>query len=176
MVSALFAAASRRGFAWLPAALFMLMPAAALAQIQVFDDFNFLDNRQANSIAPAETLISFGADLSPTLGTTVTATQGTKSYNVPYLNSPALPYQFFTSIPYSPTLTGPWKLTIANPSYATVTVNTSALYAGTPTPFITNPSTDGFTTTPTISWVQPTYSAPPGTTAGTSFLVIDLNP
>lgn len=160
---------------------------AQAVTIQPLDYFNFIDSRQANSFASGGRFISFGGDFAPAAGTTVSAQQGTAIRSVPYLNSPALANQFFRNIAYDPTLTGVWTLTATNPSTSNSPVSFSTLSicpllcsgtnsAGNPlvTPFITNVQTDGLSTTPTFSWVQPAYAAPAGTTASTSVLIQNM--
>ena len=148
--------------------------AAAHSQpVTAIDTFNFIDNRQASIFGPAGERISVGGDFSPAAGTTVTATQGTRVVNVPYLDSPALPNEFFSSIAYGPSLTGAWTIQASNPSYTPFSSQTNSLYAGPLTPFIQNAATNNLSTTPTFTWTQPAYSAPPGTRPATSFFLMN---
>ena len=54
--------------------------------------------------------------VTPSAGTTVTATQGTYTYNVPFIGGPtaASPDEFSRLLPLNTSLTGPWTLTAQN--------------------------------------------------------------
>jgi len=111
--------------------------------------------------------------------TTVTATQNGHSFNVPYNNSLPDPNLFFRTIAYDPSLTGSWSLSVSNPNYAAATFNTSSIPAGLAQPtFISGIALSGSsntTTTPTITWTQPTYNPPAGYNQATRVFIVDLN-
>jgi len=60
---------------------------------------------------------SSNADATFIANTTVTATQGSVTINVPDGNSIPDPYLFDARIAYNPNLLGAWQLSVANPNY-----------------------------------------------------------
>lgn len=115
-----------------------------------------------------------------TPNTTVTATQGGPPVNVPYFNAPSSdPNLFYRTIAYDPLKLGAWALTVSNPTYGTTVFNTSAIPASlasiAPPSFITGISLNNTSTSPTVSWNQPAYTAPSGYNQSTRIFVFDLN-
>lgn len=94
-------------------------------------------------------------------GTTVTATQGTHTVSLRYLNSFAFPNMFFRNVPVSPT--GSWQITAYN-SGTSATDYTPTLTASTTPPPDTAIQISGSTLAPTISWTVPTTPVPTGST------------
>jgi hypothetical protein len=153
------------------------LPAVATA-LQVQSYFNVYDSRESSVLGPGGTFLLFGANITPAgppgsptpAPTTVSATQGSVTMPLNYQNDPGLPNQFADRIAYDPTLTGAWTLTASNPT----TTNTSLVITTlpiipplanppNPLPYISSPTTNGFTTTPTFSWALPSYSIPANT-------------
>jgi hypothetical protein len=176
-------------------ALSVTLPLNAAADpIRVFGYYNFLDNRQASVLWNEEQRITFGGDFAPSriptgdTQTTVTAQQGSTIRTVPYLNASGLPNQYLRGIAYDPNLTGAWSITVTNPTssnspmvFTTLpicpTLCSGSNSPSTPftTPFIRNAATNGLSTTPTFTWVQPPYTAPLGTVGRTNFLIFDTS-
>lgn len=138
--------------------------AAMVGGFDVIDSFHFLDARQGNPNEVRQGVFeSFGIDLTPVPGTTVTASRGTFSGNVPYLNSPALPNQFFVAVPFDPAQTGALDLALTNPvinSGLTAHVLTRTLDGVAPPPFVTDVTLTGGGLAPTISWARPSGYIP----------------
>jgi hypothetical protein len=167
---------------------------ASATEIQAFGYFNFLDNRQASVLWAGGQYLGFGGNFTPSLiptgntQTTVSAQQGATIRSVPYLNAPGLPNQYYRGILYDSSLTGAWTLTVTNPTttnspFVVTTLPICPTLCSGPntpatpfaTPFIQNVATDGLSTTPTFSWVQPPYTAPAGTVARTNLLIYDTS-
>ncbi len=150
----------------LPASAFLLIGfvsasgwAVPIGGFDIMSTSHFIDTRQSNTASVGVgTFDSFAINLSPTAGTTVTATQGTLVRDVPYLNSPALPFEFFRAIAFNPARTGSWDLAVTNPGVnagATVHVATRTLATTTPPPFVNNVTLSGGGLTPTVAWERP---------------------
>lgn len=94
-------------------------------------------------------------------GTTVKATQGTTTVNLPYINSTAFPNEFFKNV--TPGLTGPWTIVANNAgtSPTSTSATTSALAVTTTPPANTGVAISGSTLAPTISWTIPTGTTIP---------------
>ncbi len=117
----------------------------------------------------------FGAtSVTPSSGTTVTATQGGYTYNVPFIGGPvaASPDQFNRNLPLNTSLAGPWTLTAENPGLTTAVAETPSLTVLTPPPLATGVTVSGSETAPTVSWSVPAGSS---ATAQTVF-VFDRSP
>lgn len=121
------------------------------------------------------------ADAAFIANTTVTATQGNVTINVPAGNSIPDPNLFDARIAYNPNLLGPWTLSVSNPNFnnSPATFNTRGIdpTIGVP-PFITGiaiSGTSSTTTTPTISWTAPAYTPPAGYNQATRVFIIDLD-
>jgi hypothetical protein len=118
---------------------------------------------------------SVGAlSVTPSAGTTVTATLGTYTYNIPFIGGPgaASPDEFQANLPLNPSLTGPWTLTAGNPSLTSAVAETPSLTVLTPAPLATGVALSGSETAPTVSWTIPVGSP---ATAETVF-VFDRSP
>ena len=164
-------------------AILIAQGAAIAGSITSSGTFNWVDNWCPSVFGPSGVFINFGGDFAPAVGTIVSATQGTSTFNVPYINSPADPNQFSTHVPYSPSFTGSWTLTASNEttSPTSLVVNTNAIPSsiGGDSPLIlppiTNVQTNGLSTTPTFTWTQPAYQPPSGMNAGTLILILDAS-
>jgi hypothetical protein len=103
---------------------------------------------------------SFAAEAPFASQTTVTATGGGATFNIPYWNAPAQPTNF-SSLPLNTSLTQPFTITVSSPGFQPATFQTQGLNtlpANFPSvAFITNVATSNFSTTPTISWLQPAH-------------------
>ena len=138
-------------------------------QLYVNPAGNFVPN-------PPGPSITFANEQAFAAQTTVTATQNGQAFNLQYLNSPALPDYFSTLVKYNAALAGSWTLQVANPGYGTLSVTTQAIPPGTPKiPFITNIQASDLSPTATLSWFQPGFTLPPGTTRKTTLYVINLS-
>jgi hypothetical protein len=147
------------------------------AQVAISGQFNFVDDYGANPIGNGAPIgstgyssggiyDSVGADsITPSAGTSVTASQGAFTYNLPFVGGPgtALPDQFYRNLPLNTALTGPWTLTAVNPSEPiSGVVQTLPLnYLVAPPPAY-GVSLSGSLLAPTINWSIPTGS--PATT------------
>jgi hypothetical protein len=147
------------------------------AQVAISGQFNFVDDYGANPIGNGAPIgstgyssggiyDSVGADsITPSAGTSVTASQGAFTYNLPFVGGPgtALPDQFYRNLPLNTALTGPWTLTAVNPSEPiSGVVQTLPLnYLVAPPPAY-GVSLSGSMLAPTINWSIPTGS--PATT------------
>jgi hypothetical protein len=121
---------------------------------------------------PPGASITFSNEQAFATQTTVTATQNGQTYPLYYQNSPAIPDFFGAIINYAPALTGSWTLQVTNPSYASVSYTTQAIPSTTPViPFISNIQVSNLSPTATLSWVQPTFTQPSGTTRYTTLSV-----
>jgi PEP-CTERM motif len=162
-------------------------PAATVAsQVDISGAFNFSDLVGVNPIgngAPigstgyysGGTYDQFGAlSVTPSSGTTVTASQGGHTYNVPFIGGPAAanPDEFSRLLPVNAFLTGPWTLTAANPNLTSGTATTPSLTVLTPPPLATGMIASGPETAPKITWSVPAGSS---ATAQTVF-VYDRSP
>jgi hypothetical protein len=147
------------------------------AQIAISGQFNFVDDYGANPIGNGALIgstgyssggiyDSVGADsVTPSAGTSVTASQGAFTYDLPFVGGPgtALPNQFYRNLPLNTALTGPWTLTAVNPSEpSSGVIQTLPLnYLVAPPPAY-GVSLSGSLLAPTINWSIPTGS--PATT------------
>jgi hypothetical protein len=160
--------------------------------LSVADTFNLIDDFSVNPVdegaaipgSAASTGVqlyqggitdSFGLDLTQSCfggtspcnsvnGTpsTVTATQGSLQFNVPYVGAPATPSEFFKSVPQSSfpggiIPTGSWTLTVNNSaaSNTPLVVSTTSLPGTTAPPPVRGIMVSGGLT-PTVSWTLPT--------------------
>lgn len=117
----------------------------------------------------------FGANfVTPSAGTTVTATQGATTVNVPFIGGPtaANPDEFSRLLPLNPSLTAPWTLTAQNPGLVSGVGVTPSLTVLTPPPLATGVTLSGSEIAPTVSWSNPVGTS---ATAQTIF-VFDLSP
>lgn len=145
------------------------------ALLAVSDPLNYVDEFGVNPLGngipigatgyyAGQTVDTVGAVyVTPSAGTTVTATQGSSTYNVPFVGGGAFPNQFFAGLPLNPALTGPWTLTVTNPSPSItnsgLTVSTPALAFTSAPPLVTGVSISGSGTAPTLNWSIPAGSA-----------------
>jgi len=139
---------------------------------------NFIDQYGVNPIGNGSPIGNTGfytgslddsisvTSITPVSGTTVTATQGTSTVNVPFLGGGAFPHQFYKNINLAsnPLLTGSWTLTIVN-----LSVSNSPVVVATPTLAVTTPpapavgvnytaSLSGGFTNLTVNWTFPSGS------------------
>lgn len=146
----------------------------ASAQVTISGQFNFSDTYGVNPIgngAPVGltgfyaggTYDSIGANaITPSSGTTVTATQDGVSYNVPFVGGPgtATPDEFFRNVPLVPSLVGSWTLTAANPNEpSSASAQTPVLNVFDTPPLVTNVSLSGDGLAPTVTWTVPSDSS-----------------
>jgi hypothetical protein len=143
------------------------------AQLSILEQFNFSDTYGVNPVgngAPigstgfyvGGTYDSAGANsVTPSSGTTVTATQGGFTYNIPFIGGPgtADPDEFYRNLPLNPSLTGAWTLTATNPNEPTsAVVQTPTLNVLDTPPLaigVTKPE-EGLA--PTVTWTVPSNS------------------
>jgi hypothetical protein len=155
----------------------LLISAAATpsrAQITISDQFNFSDTYGVNPVgngAPigstgfyqGGTYDSVGADsVTPSAGTTVTATQATVTYNLSFIGGPgtAFPDQFYENLPLDSSLTGSWTLTAANPNEpVSAVVQTPALNVLSTPALATGVALSGDGLAPTVTWSVPSTSS-----------------
>jgi hypothetical protein len=156
------------------------------SQISISDEFNFSDLVGVNPTGNGAPIGStgfytgglydqFGANsVTPSTGTTVTATQGTNTYNVPFIGGPtaANPDEFSRLLPLNSSLTGPWTLTAQNPGLTSGSADTPSLTVLTPPPLATGVTLSGNKLAPTITWSDLSGSS---ATAQTVY-VFDLSP
>jgi len=176
-----------------PVSLYLISSAATpshagtvASQVGISGTFNFSDlvgvNPTGNG-APIGTTGFYtggiydqvGANVvTPSAGTTVTATQGTYTYNVPFIGGPtaANPDEFSRLLPLNTSLTGPWTLTAQNPSLTSGVADTPSLTVFTPPPLATGVTLSGSETAPTVTWSNPSGTS---ATAQTVY-VFDLSP
>ena len=162
--------------------LISVAPTPSYAQIDISDPENFSDDYGVNPLgngAPigttgfyqGGTYDSVGADsVTPSAGTTVTATQSTFTYNLNFIGGPgtALPNQFYANLPLDPSLTGSWTLTATNPNELTSAVaQTPALNVPNPPPLATGVTLSGDGLAPTVTW-----SVPPNSSATTETVFV----
>lgn len=123
---------------------------------------NFRDTRSVNSVhIGSGDLNQFGANIVPSLGSTITAVQGITVGPVicaPLTVSP----NFCAAIaPFDLSRTGSWSLTFQNgANTATATTPSLAGVPAAPVPFPTSVSISNSGTTPTLSWTVPGGFAP----------------
>jgi PEP-CTERM motif len=156
------------------------------SQVDISGTFNFSDlvgvNPTGNG-APIGTTGFYaggiydqiGANVvTPSAGTTVTATQGTYTYNVPFIGGPtaANPDEFSSLLPLNTSLTSPWTLTAQNPGLTSGVADTPSLTVFTPPPLATGVTLSGSEIAPTITWSNPSGTS---ATAQTVY-VFDLSP
>lgn len=151
------------------------------SQVDISGAFNFSDQVGVNPIGTGAPLGTtgfysgglydqFGAvSVTPSSGTTVTATQGGLTYNVPFIGGPtaANPDEFSRNLHLNPSLTGPWTLTAANPSLTSGLADTPSLTVLTPPLLVKSVTLSGSERAPTVSWSIPAGS---GATAETVFV------
>jgi hypothetical protein len=142
------------------------------SQIVISDTFNFYDLIGVNPIGDGAPLGStgfyaggfydqFGAvSVTPSSGTTVTATQGGLTYSVPFIGGPtaANPDEFSRNLPLNTSLTGSWTLTAENSSLPSVVASTPSLTVLTQPPLVRSIIRSGSETAPTVSWSIPVGS------------------
>jgi Hint domain len=169
--------------------------------LSVSNPINYIDDYSVNPIGRGTpigdtgyysggTYDSVGAgSVTPVAGTTVTATQGSATYNISYLGGAAFPNQFFENVPYNPALTGSWTLTVVNASESNsgLTVTTPTLDVTTTPPLVTGINISGNGAAPTISWSIPAGSPatsqtvyiykinPTGSSTGATYASVNLS-
>jgi hypothetical protein len=82
--------------------------------ITISGQFNFRDNRGPNpvGVTPGDRDLFGASSITPSgAGTTVVATQGAVTLNVPFLPFTILPNSYSTSRPFDAALIGPWTIT-----------------------------------------------------------------
>jgi hypothetical protein len=145
------------------------------AQISVSTQFNFSDTFGVNPIGNGTyiggstgfymggTYDSVGANaVTPSAGTTVTATQDGFTYNIPLIGTPGTPNpdEFYRDLPLDPSLTGAWTLSATNPSQPSgAIVQTPTLNILNPPGLATNVTLFGNGVAPTVSWSIPSNSS-----------------
>jgi len=154
--------------------LFFADATPSSAEIVISDPENFSDNYGVNPLGVGTAIgstgfyesgiyDSVGADsVTPSAGTTVTATQGTTTYTLNFIGGPgtALPNQFYANLPLDTSLTGPWTLTATNPNVPTsAVVQTSSLDVISPPPLATGVTLSGSGSAPTVTWSVPSNSS-----------------
>jgi hypothetical protein len=160
-------------------------PTPSVAQLSISQQFNFSDVYGVNPIGNGASIggtgfylgglyDSVGANsITPSAGTTVTASQNGTSYLIPFVGGPgtATPNEFYRNLPLDTSLVGPWTLTAVNGGQL-ASVDTLPLNVTTPPPLVTGVSLSGSGTAPTVSWTVPPGSA---ATAQTVY-VFDVTP
>jgi PEP-CTERM motif len=144
------------------------------AQLSISDQFNFTDTYGVNPVgngAPigstgfyvGGTYDSVGANsVTPSADTTVTATQGGFTYNIPFIGGPgtANPDEFYRDLPLDPSLTGAWTLTATNPNQpSSAVVETPTLNVLDTPPLATGVTLSGSGLGPTVTWSVPANSS-----------------
>jgi hypothetical protein len=144
------------------------------AQLAITQQFNFSDTYGVNPVGNGAsigstgfyaggTYDSVGADsVTPSAGTTVTATQGAFIYNIPFIGGPgtANPDEFYRNLPLNSSLTGAWTLTATNPSEpSNAVVQTPGLTVLDPPPLATGVTLSGNGLAPTVTWSVPANSS-----------------
>ena len=116
----------------------------------------------------------FGANsVTPSVGTTVTAAQGTYTYNVPFIGGPtAASPDEFSLLPLNTSLTGPWTLTAQNPGLTSGVKDTPSLTVLTPPALATGVTLSEAEIAPKVTWLDPSGTS---ATAQTVY-VFDLSP
>jgi hypothetical protein len=163
-----------------------ITPAHSTDAVDISGEFNFSDDFGVNQIGNGEPLgqtgyyagglyDQIGANVvTPSAGTTVTATQGTYTYNVPFIGGPAAadPDEFSALLPLNTSLTGPWTLTAQNSGLVSGVADTPSLTVLTPPSLVKSVVLSGSETAPTITW-----SNQPGSPATTQTIyVFDRSP
>jgi hypothetical protein len=151
-----------------------MTPSRALASsVDISTPFDFSDLVGVNPIGTGAPIGStgfyaggiydqIGANVvTPSAGTTVTATQATYTYNVSFIGGPtaANPDEFSALLPLNSSLTGPWTLTAQNPGFTSGVANTPSLTVLTPPPLVTGVTLSGSETAPTATWSNPSGSS-----------------
>ena len=132
---------------------------ALATNIVITGQFNFTDNRSANPAgAIPGYLIAVGATgITPSgPGTTVQATQGATTINVPFLPSTAFPNNYF-GVTFDLSLTGPWTLT-ATDAAGPVSIQTNAIPNPEVIPLVNDLQVGGPLLTPHVSWALPDFT------------------
>jgi hypothetical protein len=143
------------------------------AQLSISTQFNFSDTYGVNPIAigtpigdgfySGATFDSVGANsVTPSADTTVSATQGGFTYNIPFIGGPgtANPDEFFRNLPLNPSLTGAWTLTATNPNESSsAVVQTPTLNILDTPPPATGVTLAGSGVAPTVTWSVPSNSS-----------------
>ena len=132
---------------------------ALATDIVVTGQFNFTDNRSVNPAgAFSGYLIAVGATgITPSgPGTTVRATQGATTINVPFLPSTAFPNNYF-GVTFDLSLTGAWTLT-ASDAAGPVSIQTNAIPNPEVIPLVNNLQVGGPLLTPHVSWTLPDFT------------------
>jgi hypothetical protein len=144
------------------------------AQLSISEQFNFSDTYGVNPVGNGTpigstgfyvggTYDSVGANsVTPSAGTTVTATQGAFTYNIPFIGGPgtANPDEFYRNLPLNPSLTGAWTLTATNPNELSgAVVQTPTLNVLDTPPLATGVTLSGSGVAPTVTWSVPSNSS-----------------
>ena len=154
--------------------------------VDVSGTFNFSDWVGVNPVgngAPIGSTGFYGGGIydqigansvTPSVGTTVTAAQGTYTYNVPFIGGPtaASPDEFSRLLPLNTSLTGPWTLTAQNPGLTSGVKDTPSLTVLTPPALATGVTLSGSEIAPKVTWSDPSGTS---ATAQTVY-VFDLSP
>ena len=139
--------------------------------LQFTSYFNILEHDQGSILQPAGDYIIYGANIYPTNGTSMVATQGSTSQIVYYNNFPGAPTEYSNSIPYNSAFNGAWTLTATNLNApnSPMSIATHSLPPNSPAgyqpPFIGSVLTSDLSLTPTFSWTpsNSNFVAAPGT-------------
>jgi hypothetical protein len=93
-------------------------------------------------------------NVSPTTGTSVTATQGAVTRTLS-LSTRLFATEFYALAPFDPSLTGAWSITATNGPNAAGPVLTNAISTPVLMPFVENLQVVGSGATPTLTWTLP---------------------
>lgn len=149
---------TRATAAWL--ALVVLVCAAPVGAVPITTfsgPHQFRTNNGPNSVgAPVGDYVSLGIfDVSPTAGTSVSATQGAVTRPLPFEPSPVFQTLFRRYDPFDPSLTGPWSLTATNGPDSAGPVFTNGIPNPQLVPLVENLLLVGSGATPTLTWTLP---------------------
>jgi hypothetical protein len=150
--------ATRATAAWL--ALVVLVCAAPVGAVPITTfsgPLQFRTNNGPNSVGvPVGDHVSVGIfDVSPTAGTSVSATQGAVTRPLPFEPSTVFPTLFRRHDPFDPALTGQWSLTATNGPDSAGPVLTNGIPNPQLVPLVENLLLVGSGATPTLTWTLP---------------------